>query len=141
MTRHGAGLTALGLALLTLIGLVGPVPAQRTAPPGGAYRKVSELTALPEFLPGLGSLYVEPTRLPKGPYLGYDRQGRLVNTVYMIPLKDFQAHERFEAPEPATGLAVDHVDMLYNAGHPGLPEPHYEVILWYIPKTQANALR
>jgi hypothetical protein len=141
MTRLGARLIALGLGLVILIGVTGSVPAQRTAPPGGAYRPVSEVAGLPDFVPGLGRLYVEPNRFPKGPYLGYDRQGQLVNTVYMVPIKDFQAHQRFEAPEPVRDLAVDHVDMLYDAGHPGLPEPHYDVILWYVPPTQANALR
>jgi hypothetical protein len=24
----------------------------------------------------------------------------------------------------------------YNAGHPGVPEPHYHVILWYVPEDQ-----
>jgi len=141
MTRLGARLTALGLGFVILIGVTGSVPAQRTAPPGGAYRQVSELAGLPDFVRGLGRLYVEPDRFPKGPYLGYDRQGQLVNTVYMVPVKDFQGHQRFEAPEPVRDLAVDHVDMLYDAGHPGFPEPHYDVILWFIPKTQASALR
>ena len=34
------------------------------APPGAPYRKVSELVKLPEYLPGLGTLYVDPTTLP-----------------------------------------------------------------------------
>src|ERR671925_52643 len=45
------------------------------APPGGAFRKVSTLVQLPEFLPGLGILYVDPRTLPAGPFLAYDRQG------------------------------------------------------------------
>ena len=61
------------------------------APPGGAYQKVSELVALPEFIPGLGALYVQPATLPAGPFLAYDRDGRLVSTIYMIPLADIEA--------------------------------------------------
>ena len=45
------------------------------APPGGAYKKVSTLVALPDFLPGLGTLYVDPATLPAGPFLAYDHQG------------------------------------------------------------------
>jgi hypothetical protein len=39
------------------------------APPAGAYKKVSELVKLPDFLPGLGQLYVDPKTLPAGPFL------------------------------------------------------------------------
>ena len=45
------------------------------APPAGAYKKVSELVKLPDFLPGLGQLYVDPKTLPAGPFLAYDREG------------------------------------------------------------------
>jgi hypothetical protein len=61
------------------------------APPSGAYKKVSELVKLPDFLPGLGTLYVDPKTLPAGPFLAYDRDGKLVSTVYMIPTEDITA--------------------------------------------------
>ena len=38
-------------------------------PPGGKYKKVSTLVALPAFVPGLGTLYVDPATLPAGPFL------------------------------------------------------------------------
>jgi uncharacterized protein len=110
------------------------------APPGGAYKPVSSLVPLPDFLPGLGSLYVDPATLPAGPFLAYDRQGHLVSSVYMIPISDIDAHKSFNgltaAKEP-----VDHVDMYFNAGHPGVAVPHYHVIVWYISKDQAAALK
>src|SRR5689334_25353645 len=68
------------------------------APPSGAYKKVSELVKLPDFLPGLGTLYVDPKTLPAGPFLAYDREGRLVSTVYMIPTEDTSAHTKFDDP-------------------------------------------
>ena len=52
----------------------------QTAPPGGAYKKVSELVKLPDFIPNLGQLYVDPSTLPAGPFLAYDRTGKLVST-------------------------------------------------------------
>jgi hypothetical protein len=110
------------------------------APPGGNYKKVSTLVALPEFIPDLGTLYVDPATLPAGPFLAYDRKGTLVSTVYMIPLKAINDHKEFKnlktAPEK-----VDHVDMYYNAGHPGVPEPHYHIILWYISPEKAAQLK
>jgi hypothetical protein len=26
--------------------------------------------------------------------------------------------------------------MYYNAGHPGVPEPHYHIVLWYVSPAQ-----
>ncbi len=140
MTRQSIVWRSVGLGLLLLGAGARAVAAQPMAPPGGDYQKASELMAVPDFVPGLGMLCVQSKNLPVGPYLAYDRQGHLVSTVYMIPLKDIQAHRKFDEAV-APGMAVDHVDMVYNTGHPGLPEPHYHVILWYIPKAQADALQ
>ncbi len=107
----------------------------RKAPPGGGYKKVSTLVPLPDFLPGMGTLYVKPETLPAGPFLAYDKQGRLVSSIYMIPLEDIQAHKGFENLAVAKEK-VDHVDLYYNAGHPGVEKPHYHIVLWYIPKAQ-----
>jgi hypothetical protein len=96
---------------------------------------------LPDFLPGLGTLYVNPATLPAGPFLAYDREGHLVSTVYMIPLKDINDHKALNNLAVAHGPNVDHVDMYYNAGHPGVPEPHYHVILWYISPEKVAALK
>ena len=110
------------------------------APPGGKYKKVSTLVELPEFVPGLGVLYVDPGTLPAGPFLAYDREGNLVSSVYMIPLKDINDHKAFEDLNVAP-QSVNHVDMYYNAGHPGVAEPHYHVILWYVSPEKAEALK
>jgi peptidoglycan hydrolase-like protein with peptidoglycan-binding domain len=110
------------------------------APPGGAFRKVSTLVQLPDFLPGLGTLYVDPRTLPVGPFLAYDRQGNLVSSVYMLPLKDLGAHRSF-SDLPVTPAAVNHVDIYYNEGHPGVPDPHYHLVLWYIPPEATAALK
>jgi len=110
------------------------------APPAGNYKKVSTLVELPEFVPGLGILYVDPDTLPAGPFLSYDREGNLVSSVYMIPLKDLNDHKAFEALNVAS-QKVNHVDIYYNAGHPGVPEPHYHIVLWYVSPDKAKALK
>jgi peptidoglycan hydrolase-like protein with peptidoglycan-binding domain len=110
------------------------------APPGGDYKKLSSLAQLPDYFPGLGTLYVNPSTLPAGPFLAYDRQGNLVSSVYMIPLKDLRAGQAFNAL--AVGKAkVDHVDIYYNNGHAGVPDPHYHIVLWYIAPEQVEALQ
>ena len=108
-------------------------------PPGGKYRKVSTLVPLPDFVPGLGTLYVDPATLPAGPFLAYDHQGNLVSSIYMIPLKDLNAHKVFSGLKVAQARA-DHVDIVFNAGHPGVAEPHYHVIVWYVPAQRAAQL-
>ena len=51
---------------------------------------------LPDFLPGLGQLYVDPATLPAGPFLAYDHDGKLVSTIYMMPVEDLNPDKRFE---------------------------------------------
>ena len=105
------------------------------APPGGAYQQVSKLVKLPDFLPGIGTLYVDPKTLPDGPFLAYDHSGKLVSTIYMIPLKDFDGQKAI--PDlAAPGGKVDHVSLYFNAGHPGVEEPHYHIVLWHVSKAQ-----
>jgi hypothetical protein len=145
MQRPCLAIAAIAMCVLTGAGCAsqsGNAPASgaleaASAPPGGAYQKVSDLVALPEFIPGLGTLYVQPATLPAGPFLAYDRDNRLVSTIYMIPLAEIQAQKKLD------GLAVgDHnvvdVDMYYNAGHPGVEEPHYHVVLWHVPESTAK---
>lgn len=121
--------------------LAGPALAQNVekAPPPAPYKKVSSLVKLPDFIPGLGTLYVNPKTLPAGPFLAYDHNGRLVSTIYMIPLKDIKAEMKF-SDLAAPGGDVDHVDLYFNAGHPGVPEPHYHVVLWHVSKAEAASV-
>jgi hypothetical protein len=149
---------ALALAAGVLIALPPPAAAQREAPlaggsrihpdttaaplqepPGGKYKKVSTLVPLPDFIPGLGTLYVDPATLPAGPFLAYDHQGTLVSSIYMIPLKDLNARKAFSGLTTAQARA-DHVDIVFNAGHPGVAEPHYHVIVWYVSPQRAARL-
>jgi hypothetical protein len=107
------------------------------APPGGDYKQVSDLVPLPAFLPGLGTLYVQPNTLPAGPFLAYDRDKKLVSTVYMIPMAEMEKQTKFENLQTA-GQKTVQVDMYYNAGHPGVTEPHYHMVLWHVPPAQAK---
>jgi hypothetical protein len=133
-----AAVVALGLGFAALGAT--PTVAQQTAPPGGEYQKVSALVSLPDFLPGMGTLYVNPKTLPVGPFLAYDRDGKLVSSIYMVPMKDLDAKKAFNN----LGVAqekVDHVDLYFNAGHPGVAEPHYHVVVWYVSPEKAASLK
>ncbi len=110
------------------------VPAIAAGPvhlPDSSYKKVSSLVALPDFLPGLGSLYVKPSTLPVGPFLAYDRAGTLVSTIYMVPIGDMDKHKNFNGLTVGSKV-VKKVDISFNPGHPGVEVPHYHVIIWHV---------
>ncbi len=114
--------------------------ADVTTSPPPTFKKVSSLVKLPDYLPGLGVLYVDPSTLPVGPFLGYDKDGKLVNITYMIPIKDFEAHKNLPNLGANLGdLKIDHTDIEFNPGHPGVQEAHYHVIEWLISKDQVDA--
>lgn len=110
-----------------------------TTPPA-SFKKVSTLVKLPDYLPGMGTLYVDPATLPIGPFLGYDKAGRLVNVIYMVPLRELEAHKAWSnLGQAAAGLKVDHTDLEFNPGHPGVEEPHYHFVQWLVtPAEQAK---
>lgn len=120
-----------------------PASAYRIHPdaaaPGCAYKQVSTLVPLADFVPGLGTLYVDPATLPAGPFLAYDHEGNLVSSIYMISLKDMNAQKAFSGLKVAQER-VDHVDIVSNAGHPGVAEPQYNVIVWYVSPQRAAQL-
>ena len=116
----------------SLVCFAAPSLAQEQAPPAENFKKVSELVTLPDFLPGLGQLYVDPNTLPAGPFLAYDHDGKLVSTIYMIPVEELTPDKRFEDLGVGTN-SVDHVDVYFNAGHPGVEKPHAHVVLWHVP--------
>lgn len=102
------------------------------APPPAPYQQVSKLVKLPDFVPGLGQLFVDPATLPAGPFLAYDHSGKLVSTIYMIPVADLNPDKHFD-DLAAPGGNVDHVDVYFNAGHPGVEVPHAHIVLWHVP--------
>lgn len=100
------------------------------SPPPAPYAQVSTLVALPEFLPGLGTLFVDPATLPAGPFLAYDHDGKLSATVYMTPIAALEKGAAFNGLGIGSHT-VSGVDIYYNAGHPGVPEPHVHVVLYH----------
>ena len=106
-------------------------------PAGGSYQAASALVPLPDMIPGLGTLYVDPATLPVGPFAAYDKTGKLVSTIYMVPLDDLNAQKKFTGLAVAGGPAVS-VDMYYNAGHPGVEKPHYHIVVWHVDPATAD---
>jgi hypothetical protein len=109
----------------------GQLSDRRTSERQG-YKKVSALVNFPSFFPGIGALYVRPNTLPVGPFRAFDRQDRLVSTIYMIPVGDIEQKKTFDLAG-LTGKG-DHVTMYFNSGHPGVEMPHYHVVIWHVSK-------
>ena len=128
----------LALGLLVLLGGARAAQAQTAVPSG--YKKLSEIAGGSDFIRGRGILYVDPGTLPVGPWLAYDREGNLVSTSYMILLKDMNAHKKFNNLISAREK-VDHVDVSYSGGHPGVAEPHYDITVWYISSEKQAQLK
>jgi len=138
MIRFSVFATVATTALMLAAGPAGAAdkPIQ-VAPPEAPYQAVSALVKLPDFIPGLGQLFVDPATLPAGPFLGYDHEGQLVTTTYMIPLSMMKPDMNLDDLKVPAGT-VDHVDIQYNAGHPGVAEPHVHIVLWNVPAAQES---
>jgi hypothetical protein len=149
MQKSTSILLAAILSLLTL-----PAPAQEKEPwndSNSKYKIVSQLIAgLPEFWPGLGHIYVDPSTMPTGPYFAYGHHSKLVSTIYMIPLSDLNSEGKFGNREVgeikfndlAVGtLKVDHVDIYFHSGHAGLNVPHVMVVLWHISAADESSVK
>ncbi|HSN39392.1 MAG TPA: hypothetical protein VLT92_04300 [Burkholderiales bacterium] len=101
--------------------------------PPASFKKVSSLVKLPDYLPGMGTLYVDPSTLPLGPFLGYDKSGKLVNVIYMVPAKQLDEHKNaVNLGASVAGLKINHTDIEFNPGHPGVEEPHFHITEWLI---------
>jgi hypothetical protein len=140
MTSQGP---AMGIVAVGLLVLAGCAPRQATqgattiTPPSPRYQRVSLLfPPFPDYIPHQGTLYVDPTTVPIGPYLVYSKQAQLVGTMYMIPIREFQTRKTFKDLGVAPNLRPLRVEWFYQDAHPGVVEPHYHVILWYVPPEQ-----
>lgn len=123
-------IVAAGLLAGTTLALAHDAEALRQAPPGEPYIKVSDALPLPEFIPGLGTLYVDAETLPAGPFLAYDHDGKLSATIYMTPIADLENGTAFD--DLGVGEhTVSSVDIYYNSGHPGVETPHAHVVLYH----------
>lgn len=123
-------LAATALVLSAGYALAHDEEALRMSPPGEPYIQVSDALPLPEFIPGLGTLFVNPDTLPAGPFLAYDHDGKLSATVYMTPLEDLKNGTSYEGLDVGNHT-VSSVDVYYNAGHPGVDTPHAHVVLFH----------
>lgn len=114
------------------------------SPPPAPYVNASTLLPLPDFIPGAGALFIDPANAPTGPWLAYGNDGSLVEVLFMIPVADFDASKNWsdlgKGLLAQIGLTVDHVNITYNGGHPGMAEPHYHIRLAFVDAAKQEKL-
>ena len=126
--------------------VIGSMALAQTPDVPDGWVPVTELLPLPDFIPGAGALYIQPDNAPVGPWLAYGRDGTLIEVLFMVPISQMQ--EAMNWDDLATGTLaelgitdIDHVDISYNGGHPGMAEPHYHFRLVVVDAaTQEGAL-
>ena len=59
-------------------------------------------------------LYVNPSTLPQGLFLAYGHAGRLVSTIYMIPLKDLDTQKGFAGSIAEMGPGLRRCDEIFG---------------------------
>jgi|SRR5690625_2256765 len=106
------------------------------SPPAEPWAGVDSLVELPAFVPGAGELYIDPDNAPFGPWLAYGSDGSLVEVLFMVPVSEMEQHGTWDDLAgdllKEIGLTIDHVDITYNGGHPGMAEPHYHFRLAFV---------
>lgn len=141
-----AAATTLALVFAAGTAIAKPAAAPATAKPAhlpAGFVKVADALKNPgmAFIPGMGTLYVDPKTLPAGPFFGYDKKGKLVNITYMVPLKAITEHKNWmDVGGAAKGMKIDHTDIYSSGAHPGVPEEHLHIVNWLVSPAEAKAL-
>ena len=75
-----------------------------------------------------------------GPYTGYDSNGRLVATVYLVPMRGLA--QKGADDFGSGGRRIDHVSIYpIDVQPPDVPEARYAIVLWHVSPAEAAALR
>jgi hypothetical protein len=123
----------LASALVLQLSITAAAQDLTTSPPPEPYVNAATILPLPEFIPGAGALFIDPANAPVGPWLAYGSNGELVEVLFMVPVSGMQAAENWADLAAGLlaelGMTIDHVDVTYNGGHPGMAEPHYHIRL------------
>jgi hypothetical protein len=74
-----------------------------------------------------------------GPYTGYDENGRLVVTLYLVPMRGLA--QKGAEDFGSGGRRIDHVSIFPIDVQPDVPEARYAIVLWHVSPAEAAALR
>jgi hypothetical protein len=74
-----------------------------------------------------------------GPYTGYDSNGRLVVTLYLVPMRGLA--QKGADDFASGGRRIDHVSIYPIDVQPDVPEARYAIVLWHVSAAEAATLR
>ena len=106
----------------------------------GSEQVVAAAPAVPQrpvrrMIPGVAR--VAPAR-PGGPDHAFDKDGRVVATIYTLSAQDL--NESDIRTLPADGRLIDHVSVYALVDRGVVPGPRYAVVLWHVNEAAAAAL-
>jgi BON domain len=92
-----------------------------------------------ERLPGIARVDPPPPDDTRGPALAYDSTGRLVATVYTLPMRQL-GQNGFDGRR-ATTRPIDHVSIFPVTPRADLPESECQLVLWHVSAKEAALFR
>jgi len=126
-------------AIIACVGLASCSPYKHEPPPAPYTQFAPLAPGYPAFAPGLGTVYVEPVTRPIGPYRSYDHNGKLVATIYMVPVSMLGEGLKIVSNEPTP--PVDHWQIHYVKQMHGVDGPHYHITLWHVSAEEAATVK
>ena len=107
----------------------------RDSTPSAAVASEPPRSRLLEHLPGAARIDPPAPGDPRGPSLVYDAAGRLVATVYTVPLQ--KLGQRGFNDWRASSHPIDHVSIYPVGAHADLPEAQCHIVLWHVSQRDA----
>jgi hypothetical protein len=112
--------------------------AQAMASMAGGLKVPSDATMIAQCATGEGTQYVLPKNIPQGPIYNV-WNNKVTGVEYMLGESEI-ANLRTQ-DLTMMGQKYDHIDVMYEpVGHAGFTEPHYHVILSFIPYSEEQKI-
>jgi len=115
--------------------VVNDIVVRGSEPAVAAAPAAPQRTPVRRMIPGVTR--VAPAR-PGGPDHAFDKDGRVVATIYTLSAQDL--NEADIRTLPADGRLIDHVSVYALVDRGIVPGPRYAVVLWHVNEAAAAAL-
>jgi hypothetical protein len=112
--------------------------AQAMASMAGGLKVPSDATMIAQCATGEGTQYVLPKNIPQGPIYNV-WNNKVTGVEYMLGESEIANLKTQDLT--MMGQKYDHIDVMYEpVGHAGFTEPHYHVILSFIPYSEEQKI-
>ena len=112
--------------------------AQTMAVTAAALKVPANATMIAQCTPGEGTQYVLPANIPQGPIYNV-WNGKVTGLEYMLGASEIANMKTQNLS--LMSQQYNHIDVMYEAaGHAGFTEPHYHMILSFIPYSEEQKI-